>query len=218
MSDEQFNIVMQYEEEVNKVVRKYHHYFDQDDLYQVGMMGLMKAVQHLDPQKMEQFRFYARFYIQGEINQFLRENNPIRQSKEQIALQRKYALLKEDLTQQLGRIPTLEEIAQVLETSPQEVMKIEQSKIQMRSLDYQQEEDDTNLYSYLKQEEKAYRADFQDLYQAIDTLPSPDKEIIIAQFFQDYTQQEIADELGMSQVQVYRKKEHGLQMIKQKVA
>ena len=218
MSDKELELVMEYEEEVQKVVRKYTSYFDQDDLYQVGMIGLMKAVQHVDYDKLEQFRFYARYYIQGEINQFLRENNMIKQSKEQIALRRRYNSIKESLTQQIGRCPTLDEMALSLEISKEDVEKIEQSNIEVRSLDYQQEDEDNNLYSYIKHEEKAYRDDYQDLYQAIDTLPSPDKEIIIAQFFQDYTQQEIANELGLSQVQVYRKKEHGLQLIKQKVA
>ena len=89
MSDKELELVMEYEKEVQKVVRKYTSYFDQDDLYQVGMIGLMKAVQHVDYDKLEQFRFYARYYIQGEINQFLRENNMIKQSKEQIALRRR---------------------------------------------------------------------------------------------------------------------------------
>lgn len=218
MNEQQLTWIMQYEKEVYKVTRKYQKYFDQEDLYQVGMIGLMKAVNHLDPSRIDEFASYARFYIQGEINQFLRENNPIKLSKEALSEQRKYDMAKEKLTQKFGRNPTIEEIAFVLETDVKKVEEIEQSRIQIRSLDYQQEEDAPSLYHYIKQEETAYQAEFQDLYRAIASLPSPDKEIIIAQFFEDKTQTEIAEELGMSQVQVYRKKEHGLQMIKQKVA
>ncbi len=218
MSEEQFQFLMQYEEEVYKVIRKYQSYFDRDDLYQVGMIGLMNAVRHLDPTKIDVFKSYARFYIQGEINQFLRENNSIKVSKEMIALQKKYDLAKERLIQQLGRSPTTQEIAFVLDSDVQKIEEIEKSRIQIRSLDYQQEEDSPSLYCYLKQEENAYQAEFQDLHNAINTLPSPDREIIIAQFFEGRTQSEIAEAFGMSQVQVHRKKEHGLQLIKQKVA
>ena len=218
MSDQQLQFVLQYEPLVYKVIQKYQGYGDFEDLHQAGMLGLLKAVEHLDEERLESFSSYAKFYIQGEVNQFLRENKAIKLSKEVISLTRQYDLAKERLAQQFGRCPSREEIAFVLEIEPQKVQEIEQAKIQTLSLDYQREDMDLSYYNFIKQEEVAYQAEFQDLHQAIENLPSPDKEIILAQFFEEKTQMEIAQELGISQVQVSRKKERGLQYIKQKVA
>lgn len=218
MTEEQLNFIMQYENLVYKVISKYHGYLDHEDLYQVGMIGLMKAVSHVDLNRMDTFIPYATYYIQGEVNQFLRENKVIKLSKDTVSLQRKYDMVKERLTQQFGRNPSREELAFVLEEDISKIQEIERSKIETLSLDYQQETDSSPLYNYIQQEEMAYRPEFMDLHQAIEELPSPDREIIIAQFFQDKTQNEIAECFGMSQVQVHRKKEQGLQKIKQKVA
>ncbi len=218
MIEEQWSMIMQYEPLVYQVIRKYQGYPDFEDLHQVGMIGLMKAVLNLDLDRKDSFSSYAKLYIQGEVNQFLRENQTIKVSKEMIAMQRQYNLAKEKLTQKFGRVPTTEEISFVLEIEESKVKEIEQSKFQTYSLDYQQEDSNICYYDFLQQEETAYQAEFQDLHQAIENLPSPDKEIILAQYFEGKTQTEIAKTLGISQVQVSRKKEHGLQYIKQKVA
>lgn len=176
-----------------------------------------EPLEKIDQKRIDSFPSYARFYIQGEVNQFLRENQTIKVSKDVTSLQRQYDFAKERLIQQLGRIPTQKELSYVLEVDIEKIEEIEQSKIQMLSLDYQKEDTETPYYNYIQQEEIAFQAEFQDLHQAIQDLPSPEKEIILAQFFEGKTQMEVAEDLGMSQVQVYRKKAHGLQSIKQKV-
>lgn len=205
--------ILEYEDLIYKMISRYKN-FDKEDLYQVAMIGLMNAKKNYNRNENTKFSTYAYYYILGEINNYIRDSNPIKISRDLLHLNKSLEHAKEIMAQRLKREPTTEELSVFLEVP---VEKIEEALIatkRVESLDYTYSEEGNDLYNSFGQEETKMTEDFLDLKSAIQNLPVEDQQLIIARYYTGLTQQETSKSLGMSQVQVSRKETKILQKLK----
>jgi len=184
--------------------------YDQDDLFQVGAIGLIKAIDNFDPKFEVKFSTYAVPLIIGEIRRFFRDDNPIKVTR---ALKEKGILVKrmrENLVRTLGREPTVAEIAEAMQCGKDEVITALEAAQPVISLfetvsQSQKESEPICIIDSLKNED-GQEAWFEQiaLRQAFTNLAPRERQIIWMRFFQDKTQAEIGGLLGLSQVQVSR--------------
>ncbi len=204
--------VLEYENLIYKMISKYKN-FDQEDLYQVAMVGLMNAKRNYNPNENTKFSTYAYYYILGEINTYIKASNPVKISQDLLRLKGSLTHAKEVMTQRLRREPTIEELSLFLEVP---MDKIEEAMIAtsgVESLDYVYDEE-SDLYNSFGKRETQMTEDFLDLKNAIQNLPKEEQALIIARYYEGLTQQETSETLGISQVQVSRKESKILQKLK----
>ena len=200
--------VVDCEKLVYSIIRRSCPYYDKDDLYQAGMLGLSKALHNYNQAYDNQFSTYAYTYIWGEVLSFVREDKNIKISKDMIRLSRRIDKGREVLAQKLMRTPTVTELSLFLEIPEESILMSDQTKNFVLSLDATLNEDndgkEITLLDTVSFEEKKYDADIQDLYTELAKLPEEERKLIEYRYFDDKTQSEISHDLGMSQVQVSR--------------
>lgn len=182
--------------------------YDQDDLFQIGVIGLIKAIDNFDPKFQVKFSTYAVPLIIGEIRRFLRDDNPIKVTR---ALRERGIHVKrarEKLISALGREPTVAEIAGDMQCSRDEVitaLEAVQPVISLFETVSHKDSEPLCVIDSLKSED-GQEAWFEQiaLRQAFVNLSTRERRIIWLRFFQDKTQAEIGAVLGLSQVQVSR--------------
>lgn len=203
--------ILEYENLVYSIINKYKN-FDKDDLYQVGMIGLMDAKRNYKEEVNTKFSTYAYFYILGKVKEYIRKSNPYKISKDIIKLNKSIEKATDIMSQRLGRTPTDLELSLFLEIDEEKIIETRQALQNIKSLDYNEENID--LYNSIKVEDKNINSDILDLKEAINNLSKEEQNIIIDRYFNDLTQTEVSKELGMSQVQVSRKETKILQKLK----
>lgn len=205
---------------VYSIAKKYSFNEDDlEDLYQVGNIGLHYALENYKEDSMAKFSTYAHFYIKGEILKYIRENRPIRRNYEVDKLIRSISKVKEYLTQNLLREPTLDEIAEYLSVSVDDVVRAINLSLSVKSMDYEMDsQSESCLYDYEKYIEKGYDEDILTLKEEINKLPEDERKIIDIRYFKDKSQMETSKELGISQVQVSRKENKILAKIRNNIA
>ena len=178
---------------------------DIDDLYQLGCLGFLKAVDGFDPTYGTQFSTYAVPKIAGEIRRFLRDDGTVKVSrtlKEQAATIRS---VKNKLVFQLGRDPYISEISEATGFSPEEIALAESATSATDSIQRESGEDGFSLENVLSdtqtEEEMVERI---SLKQAVENLPERENLVIKLRYFHGLTQQRVSAVLGVSQVQVSR--------------
>ncbi len=206
--------VEQYEGLVKHIVSKYNFYQDYEDLYQAGMMGLIKAVQKYDVQREGNFMDYAYFYIKGEVLRSLNANHTVKISTDTYKLQQEIKKTEQDLLQGLGREPTSSEIAYILGEEVTKIEQVRQWQPTSYSLDQVQADEELTLYDKIAKIEKGYDAGVLDLKTAVAGLEASEKVLIQSRYYEDKTQSEIASALGMSQVQVSRQEQKILRKLR----
>lgn len=206
--------VEQYEGLVKHIVSKYNFYQDYEDLYQAGMMGLIKAVQKYDVQREGNFMDYAYFYIKGEVLRSLNANHAVKISTDTYKLQQEIKKTEQDLLQGLGREPTSSEIAYILGEEVTKIEQVRQWQPTSYSLDQVQADEELTLYDKIAKIEKGYDAGVLDLKTAVAGLEASEKVLIQSRYYEDKTQSEIASALGMSQVQVSRQEQKILRKLR----
>lgn len=180
-----------------------------EDLYQIGCIGLLKAVDKFDMSFEVKFSTYAVPMISGEIKRFLRDDGMIKVSRSMKELGIKVRSMREQLTNQNGREPTLEEIARKLGVSCEEAAASLEAGAEVESI-YRSvgSGDDQNLCLLDRipdeREEQEQLMNQMVLKQLLDTLDEKEKEIITRRYFENQTQSQIAADLKISQVQVSR--------------
>ena len=209
--------LLEYEGLVYSIINKYGYYFDRDDLYQVGMIGLINAFNNFDESYNIKFSSYAYYYVLGEVTKFVRENRSFKVSKEMIKLNSSIERCREVMTQRLGREPTDTEVSLFLEIEEEKVVEVRNLMQEVRSLDYQIDED-VSLYNSVMSFDSETRDDVLDLKEELSKLSDDEKRLIEARYYKDMTQSEVSRTLGMSQVQVSRKEGKILEKLKSKVA
>ncbi|MBO4937709.1 MAG: SigB/SigF/SigG family RNA polymerase sigma factor [Oscillospiraceae bacterium] len=178
---------------------------DADDLYQLGCLGFLKAVEGFDVSYGTQFSTYAVPKIAGEIRRFLRDDGAVKVSrslKEQAAA---IKIARNNLTSALGREPTVQEISRQTGFSPEEIAVAETATAATESIQRETGEEGFSLENVLtdtESEEKMVEA--IALRQAIDRLPEREAMVIKLRYFHSLTQQRVAKVLDVSQVQVSR--------------
>jgi RNA polymerase sigma-B factor len=179
-----------------------------DDLVQVACVGIMKAIDGFDITREVRFSSYATPTVLGEIKRHFRDRTwAMRVPRGMQELQLKIAKARDELTTQLGRPPTVQELATKVEAPFEEVLQTIQSQgaRRTRSLDEPTGEDVTLADSLGFHDPEIARAEIRALLDgALDVLSERDREVLRLRFEEDLTQTEIADKIGVSQMQVSR--------------
>lgn len=180
-----------------------------EDLFQIGSIGLIKAIDKFDLSYDVKFSTYAVPMIMGEIKRFLRDDGAIKVSRSLKETAGKIRITKEKLSNLYGREPTLEEISKELNLAKEEVVMALESGAEVESLYktiYQGDGNAIYLIDKLEQtnDESESIVDKLALKETMESLDEKDRELIRLRYFKNKTQTDIAKELGISQVQVSR--------------
>lgn len=179
-----------------------------DDLFQAGCLGLMRAIDRFDLQYDVAFSTYAVPLIIGEIQRYLREDQPIKVSRSLRSMASKVAEARETLSQRLGRSPTPGEVASHIGATREEVVAALDAASPVASLDEPLEDDEgqvTSLKERLRLEEDA-PGDVERiaLRQVLARLKEDEREFVIARYVRRLSQTEIAQAMGCSQAHISR--------------
>lgn len=192
-----------------------------DDLFQVGCIGLIKAIDHFDPTLEVRFSTYGVPMIIGEIRRYLRDNNAVRVSRSIRDLAYHSMQAREELQKQNGREPKLSEIAARVGQSPENVAMALESAVTPTSLYepvYSDGEDSFALLDQLRDAtgEESWISDmmFRDTVRA---LTPRERRIIALRYLNGKTQTQVAKEIGISQAQVSRLEKAALNHIKEQI-
>jgi len=196
--------ILNYEGLIYSIISKYPKRYDRDDLYQVGMLGLIDAYKHYDKSYDTKFSTFAYYYIVGEVNKYIRESSSLKVSKNLIELNKKIIKTKEVMTQKLGREPSNLEIALFLEVDEKIVDEAIISNEEVSSME--------EIYNIGKYDNTS--VDVLDLKNEIDKLNEDEKKLILSRYYNDMTQSETSNLLGISQVQVSRNENKILQKLR----
>lgn len=189
-----------------------------DDLFQVGCIGLMKAIDHFDVSQGVRFSTYGVPMIIGEIRRYLRDNNAIRVSRSMRDVAYRAMQAKEKLTAEKGSEPSVEEIAKAIDVKRETVVLALEAIVEPVSL-YEPVFSDGGDTIYVmdqvgdKNDDRNWLDEIA-LKQAVNDLNEREKHILSLRFFQGKTQMEVASEIGISQAQVSRLEKAALDKIK----
>lgn len=176
-----------------------------DDLYQLGCLGFLKAVNGFDLEYGTQFSTYAVPKIAGEIRRFLRDDGAVKVSR---SIKEQAATIKSarnHLTSALGREPTIQEISQQTGFTPEEIALAETATAATESIQRETGEDGFSLENVLTDTESEDKlVEKISLRQAIGKLPEREAMVIQLRYFHGLTQERVAKVLNVSQVQVSR--------------
>ena len=192
-----------------------------DDLFQVGCIGLIKAIDHFDINQMVKFSTYGVPMIIGEIRRYLRDNNSIRVSRSMRDTAYRAMQEKERLTSLNGKEPSVDEIAKGLGIKREDVVLALESIVEPVSL-YEPVFSDGGDTIYVmdqvgdNNDDKNWLDEIA-LKEAINDLSDREKKIMSMRFFQGKTQMEVASEIGISQAQVSRLEKGALDKIKKDI-
>lgn len=203
---------------VRNITSKYNFRSDYDDLFQAGMLGLQTALQKYDAKRETSFTDYAYLWIKGEVLKAINNDYGIHVSTDTYKLSKEIKETREYLSQNLGREPTTFEISYMLGESEEKIVSVMNAVTTPYSLDNSYLDDDYNLYNKIALIEKGYDVGVLDLKEAINGLEESERELIMSRYYQDMTQKETAESLGMSQVQVSRKESKILEKIRTKIS
>lgn len=186
-----------------------------DDLYQLGCLGFLKAVEGFDLEFGTQFSTYAVPKIAGEIRRFLRDDGAVKVSrtiKEQAVTIR---TMRNQLSSALGREPTILEISRQTGLSPEEIALAENATAATESIHRQTGEEGFTLENILSDtESEETMVEKISLRQAIDSLPERERNVIKLRYYHGLTQQRVSRVLDVSQVQVSRIEKKAIEMLR----
>lgn len=201
---------------VLSILQRFHNRGESaDDLFQIGCIGLIKALDNFDISHEVKFSTYAVPMIIGEIRRYLRDNNAIRVSRSIRDTAYKALAVKEKLTAKAGREPTVEEIAKELEITKEEVSLALDAILDPVSLHepvYHDGADAVFVMDQVKDEKNQDDSWLEkiSLMEAMKKLGEREQHILKLRFFEGKTQMEVAGEIGISQAQVSRLEKNAL--------
>lgn len=200
------------------VVRRYYgRGVEPDDLYQLGCLGFLKAVQGFDFNYGTCFSTYAVPKIAGEIRRFLRDDGTVKVGRVIREQAQTLYSARERLRHQFGREPTLSELSEATGFMPEEIAQIELATDTPESLQ-QETADGLTLEGTLGTEApEEGLVERIALREAIDALPEKERMTILLRYFKGMTQEQTARVLGVSQVQISRLERRGLKRLRESV-
>ena len=183
--------------------------YDYEDIYHIGCMGLVKAINNFDDYYNVKFSTYAVPMIIGEIKRFLRDDGIIKVSRNVKSLAKKLHFDKEALTKKLNRDPSIEELAEFSGIDKEEILFALESSASMQYLyEVIHQDDGAPVLLIDKLSENAAEdknlTEKIALKEALNSLDVKSRQIIVLRYFKDKTQIQVAKMLGISQVQVSR--------------
>ncbi len=198
-------LLLEHKNLIYAIMKYFPNYPNKDDLFQVGCIGLIDAYKHYTDEFHTKFSTYAYSYILGEMKKLVREDRGIKVSRTTHSLYLKIEKASILLSQKLMREPTITEISRFLEIDENLIVEAFYSSNALLDVD----ELPISVYDNL--DEQLY------LREELKELSSEELEILNRRYWEDRTQKETADILGMSQVQVSRKENKALQKLKSKL-
>lgn len=197
--------------------------YEYDDIFQIGCIGLVKAVNNFDDKFNVKFSTYAVPMILGEIKRFLRDDGIIKVSRSVKNTAKKLHYARETLTKNLNRDPTIEELAKFSGISVEEIVFATESSNSLQYLYDVIHQDDGSpvmLIDKLSEtaEEDVEIVDKLALKETLNNLDKKSRQIILLRYFKDKTQIQVAKMLGISQVQVSRIEKKVLKLMKEKLS
>ena len=189
---------------------------DREDLYQLGCLGLLKAIQGFDLAFGTQFSTYAVPKIAGEIRRFLRDDGLVKVSRGQKEQAQAICRARDRLTAQLGREPTLSELAQDTGLAPEDIAAADLATASVASLQAESGESGLALEGMVASPEEDL-VERVALRTAIGRLPERQRMLILLRYYRGLTQDRTAKILGGSQVQVSRLEKKALQFLRQEL-
>ena len=193
-----------------------------DDLYQVAALALVRSVERFDPGRGVKFQSFATPNMVGEVKNYFRDRSrAVRLPRRGVELAREIERARDELVQQLHRMPRVDELADALGVPEDDVLEaLEIGGLTMVSLDAEREgEDAPSLDVFLGIEDRGY-TDFERddaLNRAMDGLDPRKREIVRLRFFDNLSQREIAERLGVSQMTVSREERRALETMRQQL-
>ncbi|WP_025026153.1 RNA polymerase sporulation sigma factor SigF [Caldalkalibacillus mannanilyticus] len=191
--------------------------YEPDDLFQIGCIGLIKSIDKFDLSYDVKFSTYAVPMIIGEIQRFLRDDGTVKVSRSLKEMANRIRRTKDELSKTLGRQPKISEIADELGVTPEEVVFAQDAMRAPSSIHetvYENDGDPITLMDQISDENEGKWFDRFALKEAIISLTDRERLIVYLRYFKDQTQSEVAERLGISQVQVSRLEKKILKQIK----
>lgn len=196
--------------------------YDAEDLFQIGSIGLIKAIDKFDLNYEVKFSTYAVPMITGEIKRFLRDDGMIKMSRSLKENAWKIRAVSERLTHELGRDATVDEISEQLDIPAADIVLSMEANMEVESIYksvYQGEGTQIYLVDKLpeKRDDNEHLLNQMMVEQLLDMLEENEKKLITLRYYNDKTQVEVAKELGISQVQVSRMEKKVLRRMREEL-
>lgn len=194
--------------------------YEPDDLFQIGCIGLIKAIDKFDLTYDVKFSTYAVPMIIGEIQRFLRDDGSIKVSRSIKEMGNRIRRVRDDLSKELGRNPTINEIANVLGASPEDIIFAQEASRSPASIHetvYENDGDPITLMDQIADDFEEKWFSHLAIKDVIERLTEREQLIVYLRYFKDQTQSEVAERLGISQVQVSRLEKKILQNIRRQI-
>lgn len=213
------NLIVKNENLIYSLANRFSSYSSKEDLYQIGIIGLINAYRNFNPNRGCKFSTYAFPYILGEMKKYVREDIGIKISRDIIYLCSRIERARELLMQNLKRYPTITELSSYLEVEETKIIEALQINFYLKSLDepINNEDKELTLKDCLSQEDTTDKLDLISLKEELKNLSTEEKMLLKFRYLEDKTQQEIADIMGMSQVQVSRGEQRVLSKLRQRM-
>lgn len=190
------------------IVRRFNNRnYELEDLYQIGCIGFIKAIKNFDFTLDNKLSTYATYMVIGEIKRFLRDNGPIKVSRSLKEIATKVKELQENSVREKGVELTIEEISSVLKIEKEDIVIALDASLLIESIDRKiGDEDGQTVGDKLADKRDDYEKVLNEITieKALEKLDEQEKKIIIFRYYREKTQTQIADILGISQVQVSR--------------
>ena len=204
---------------IKSVIRRYKNKgVEDDDLYQLGSMGFVKAINNFSPEYNVKFSTYAVPMIAGEVKRFLRDDGSVKVSR---SIKHNAILIKNFITQyqsQKGYEPSVDEISKQFNLEAQDVVFTLEASTQLMSIDEKFDDEDDSLAERTQDSFSPDKLiDKLVIRDMINNLPAREKRVVIMRYYLDKTQSEIASSLGVSQVQISRIENKVLQNFKEMI-
>ena len=204
------------------VKRFYNRGAEAEDLFQIGSIGLLKAIDKFDVSYDVKFSTYAVPMISGEIKRFLRDDGLIKVSRSLKEIAYKAYLVQEELRKKRGREPTLQELADYMGVEKEELVMAMEANAEVESLHktiYQKDGHEIQLMDKLKEQEAREDKvlDRMLLKELLDQLGKDERQLIFLRYFANKTQTEVGEIMGISQVQVSRTEKKILKKLREQI-
>ncbi len=204
MKEELEEVIETHKNLIYKIASKFTRFYNVEDLFQVGVIGLIKAYRNYKKDSNAKLSTYSIKYIYGEILEYIRCDRTMKVSTDALKIYKLYTCTKEKLTCEYGKVPSLKEISSYLNIDEQTLSETIERCQFVVSLDGIITEDDFTLEKVTGTDERTKIDTLIDIRNELEKLSETDKKLIDLRYFQDLSQKETGELLGMNQVQVSR--------------
>lgn len=201
---------------VYMIINNYFRGYSVEDLYQVGVIGLIKAYDKYKENKSTKFSTYAYKWIYGEIYAYVNGNRILKINNDYARLYRMIIEARSILCQRLMREATVNEISVYLGVDRIEICNVLNAMQEVDSLDREVSDDGKTIYlgDIIGSNENSYDEDYMYLEEEISSLPEDEQRLIRMRYYEDMTQSEVSKVLGIHQVEVSRREKKVLKRIR----